>query len=183
MRIFVALDLPEPLIDALGRLQSRLPGGRLVPPDALHLTLAFLSELTDAEVEAAHDALSGLAAPAIDLRLGDPAIFGGRWGQALGLAAAPDPALLQLQSRILSRLHGAGLTPERRRFRPHVTLVRQRAGTDAGKTIAALAGQHPGPARCVSFGLYASHLSPDGAWYDALATYPLTPPPPLNTPS
>ena len=40
MRAFVAIDLPEIVRDVLEDLQERIPAGRLLDPDTLHLTLA-----------------------------------------------------------------------------------------------------------------------------------------------
>lgn len=173
MRLFISLDLPGPLVNDLSRLQDNLPPGRRVDPDNLHLTLAFLGEVPEPEIEAIHDALDSLHAAPIQLTLTEPAIFGGTWGQAVGLTGDGGDALTDLHARVLSRLRGAGAAPERRRFRPHVTLVRLRGGEDAGRMIAALAGRRFGPVACTSFSLMASHLRRESAEYEPLATYPL----------
>lgn len=173
MRLFIALTLPPEALDALTALQARLPSGRLVEEDNLHLTLAFLGERGMDEAEAVTDALDALRAPAVTLSLSGPALFGGRKGQALGLAAEGDAALAGLQARVTARLRGAGLTLERRRFRPHVTLARLRGGADASAGLAALAGARAGPFNCTGFALIESHLRPDGPIYEPLATWPL----------
>src|SRR4051794_24249122 len=53
-RLFVALDLPEPARAALVDWQARALAGRsdlrVVAPDALHVTLAFLGHRPEAEI-------------------------------------------------------------------------------------------------------------------------------------
>jgi 2'-5' RNA ligase len=177
LRLFIALDLPDSARADLALLQERMPVGRLVPEENLHLTLAFLGETGEAEAEAVHDALETLRAPPVPLMLAGPEIFGGRHGQAVAIGADGGPALADLHNRVAARVRGAGLTPERRRFRPHVTLARMKGKADAGPSIAALQGQRLGAFDCDSVGLYASTLHRDGSIHEALAVYPLAPRP------
>ncbi|HJT59363.1 MAG TPA: 2'-5' RNA ligase family protein, partial [Ktedonobacteraceae bacterium] len=64
-RTFIALELDESLRRFLGnmidRLARQLPGVRWVDPAGIHLTLAFLGELSDAQLATAEQA-SGAAA-------------------------------------------------------------------------------------------------------------------------
>lgn len=173
MRVFIALDLPAPLIHDLERLQDRLPPGRRVPAENLHLTLAFLGDQPDAALESVHDALDTLQAAPIEITLGEAAVFGGSWGQAIALRADGGQALQILHDRVLARLRGADIAPERRRFRPHVTLVRLQGRADPTPLLGALTGVRLGPVPCRSFGFYASHLRGSGAEYEELASYPL----------
>lgn len=173
MRLFVALSLPDSAIADLATIQSRLPAGRSVPPENLHLTLVFLGDQDETVLDPLHDALSSLRAAPITLTLSGVADFGGRFGQAIGLAADGGPALLDLQSRIRSRLHGAEIDLERRRFRPHVTLSRLSGNADPAPVLNALIGAKTGPMTITSFGLYHSTLHEQGAYYDALSTYDL----------
>ncbi len=173
MRLFLALTLPDDARDVLAALQERLPSGRLTPEENLHLTLAFLGEHPGDVAEIVDDAMIGLRHPAIALRLHEPAVFGGRQGQAVGLAASGGAALTQLHARILSRLAGTGVTPDRRRFRPHVTLARLPGRADATPLIAALTGPALGPFSCSAFALFQSRLRPDGAEHEVLGLYSL----------
>ena len=65
------------------------------------------------------------------------------------------------------------MAPERRRFRPHVTLFRVRGRQDASRTIAAMNASRLGPATCHAFGLFQSILRPEGALYAPLGLFPL----------
>ncbi|MGP6089182.1 RNA 2',3'-cyclic phosphodiesterase [Antarctobacter jejuensis] len=173
MRLFIALPLPEEARDALDALQTRFSAGRPTPYDNLHLTLAFLGEQSEETAEAVHDALESLRAPAPVLTFSHGAVYGGRHGQAVAIEAEGGAALADLQSRILSRLRSVGVTPDRRRFRPHVTLSRIKGQTDASPLLNTLTGVTLGPYTCPAFALFASHLFRDGAVHDELARYPL----------
>lgn len=177
MRLFIALDLPDAARDQLEQMQARFPSGRPVPWDNLHLTLTFLGEQSEDMAEALHESLETLRAPVQNLTLSGGAVFGGRHGQAVAMTADGGPELHTLQSRIQSRVRGAGLTPERRRFRPHVTLARIGGRANPAPLVALLTGAALGPFTCHAFALYASTLRPDGALHEELARYPLSDPP------
>lgn len=185
MRAFVAIPVPEDIRERLEALQSDLPVGRLADPETFHVTLVFLGEEPVERIEAAHEALESLAAAPFSLRLDGLGTFGGAAPKTLFAAVAPSAPLDTLQRKVRSLLHGAGLMPDRARFRPHVTLARFRPGPGPGSdprsdTDAALArfltrhatfGSAPFPVMEVV--LYRSHLTGDGAIHEALAEYPL----------
>ncbi|WP_323768006.1 RNA 2',3'-cyclic phosphodiesterase [Antarctobacter sp.] len=173
MRLFIALPLPESARTTLEALQARFPTGRAVPFDNLHLTLTFLGEQTEEAAEAVHEGLQTLRSPAQHLTLAGGTVFGGRHGQAIALEANGGADLTTLHDRVLSRLRGAGIAPERRRFRPHVTLARMGGRENAGPVLAVLASASVGPFVCDAVSLYASTLHPDGAIHEELARYPL----------
>lgn len=173
MRLFIALSLPETARATLEALQARFPVGRTVPFDNLHLTLAFLGDRTEEEAEAIHEGLQTLRSPAQRLTLSNGTVLGGRHGQAIALEADGGDDLTTLHNRVLSRLRGAGIAPERRRFRPHVTLSRMGGRENAGPVLAVLASATVGPFVCDAVSLYASTLHPDGAVHEELSRYPL----------
>jgi 2'-5' RNA ligase len=53
VRLFVAAELPEPVVSALVGWRPALAALRPVAPEALHLTLAFLGERSAREASAA----------------------------------------------------------------------------------------------------------------------------------
>ena len=69
LRLFCALRLPD---DTLGRLvrwqHEHLRAGRIVPPENLHVTLAFLGSRPAGDVPAVASALRAAAANAADVR-------------------------------------------------------------------------------------------------------------------
>jgi 2'-5' RNA ligase len=74
-------------------------------------------------------------------------------------------------SRALVR---AGVAPEERAFKPHITLAR--LGRGAGSVepfLARMAGLASPPVTIDAFILFESRLGQEGASYDAVARYPL----------
>ncbi|SHJ15058.1 RNA 2',3'-cyclic phosphodiesterase [Wenxinia saemankumensis] len=124
MRCFVSLPVPEPVARALEAVQEGLPFGRPSDPDQFHVTLAFLGELPDRRVEAAHEALETLRPDPFELHLAHVDRFDREDGRMIWAVPADPAPLAALAARVASRLAGAGIRLERRRYRPHVTLAR-----------------------------------------------------------
>lgn len=185
MRAFIALPLPPSDAEVIEALQDRLPVGRLVPPENLHLTLAFLDDQPHNVLEAVHEALETLLAPAFALDLAEFQSLGGTGGHALALGADGGEALRDLHARIRTRLHGCGLDLPRRRFRPHVTLARlpgRMTPEEQAKLGHFLSREGPFALRDIPvtrFALYRSTLHRAGAIHDILAEYPLSEPLPI----
>jgi RNA 2',3'-cyclic 3'-phosphodiesterase len=170
LRLFVALDLPDAVRDALAGLGAAADQAvwRPVARDALHVTLAFLGSRPPADVDLIAPIVAAEhAAPA--LALGDVLLLPPRRGRVLAVALDDrDGALTDLQARVAGKLAGAGVyTPEARPFRPHVTVARLRPrarpprSTDLRVDAPAFSAQ--------ALTLYASRLHPSGARYDPLA--------------
>jgi 2'-5' RNA ligase len=172
--------MPEAITAALAPVLAALPVGRIVPPENLHLTLAFLGNVPEPLLEEVHFALDALRHPGFDLTLAGLETFGGARPLSLHIVAAPDPALTALHRRIRSRLHGLGLALERRRFAPHVTIARfaramgPEEAARIGRFLAAHADLRLAPFRATAFCLCESILTEAGAHYEVLARYPLT---------
>ena len=178
MRAFLALDIPDDTAAALVRLQSGIPFGRPVPEDNLHLTLAFFEDAPEDGLEALHEMLSALRMPPVEIRFTGLDSFTESQHGLIFADVARNQALQALHDRIASLCRQAGLDLPRRRFRPHVTLMRANRRPDgAGRDrLAASLGARadlPGfSARAVT--LYRSSLGPRGAIHEPLAAYPLS---------
>jgi len=142
VRLFVALELPGDVGEALagwGRAcAARDDALRPVGIDALHLTLAFLGERPEDEVEPLRWALAALAPVApVALALGGPIWLAPRRPHVLACAVGdPAGALAALHARVIVAVAGASSwTPERRPFLPHVTVCRVRGRRHAGGAV------------------------------------------------
>ncbi|CUH84021.1 RNA 2',3'-cyclic phosphodiesterase [Thalassovita mediterranea] len=180
-RLFIALDLPETLRDGLLGVAEGLGIGREVEEENLHLTLAFLDAQADDVLEPLHEGLSDLRLPQVRLQLQGLEVWGGKSPNALVMLAERVPELLHLQEKVAQVVRGAGIDLPRRRFKPHVTLVRFQRGLppDAQARLAAFVlsqGATMMPLEeGVTFSLYQSTLTADGPIYEALASYGLQP--------
>lgn len=176
-RLFVAIDLDANLADALTSIQYGLPGVRWTPPEQLHLTLRFIPEASDAELDELAERLAEIDFAPFELRTGGLGLFLRRQvAEILWYGVESSPELLELQRRVETTAREIGLAGEKRRFEPHVTLARMKDAAPA--RLAEYLKLHENlPAydlRVDEFGLYSSVLRPDGAVHRLLAAYPAT---------
>lgn len=134
-RLFVALDLPDDVRAALaawgGREVARDPEAlRAVRPEGLHVTLCFLGDRSEEEIPEIARIVADRVRP-----VGELAIAGGAWlpprrpGVLVADVADPSGRLAEVQASLAGALEAAGVyAPERRAFRPHVTVARVRRG-------------------------------------------------------
>lgn len=178
LRLFVAVYPPADLVSAM---QSRLaglelPSHRPTPPEQVHMTLQFIGELPERELDATRECLR-LAAEGIEsaelapLRLiGIP-----RRGPTRLIAAETDapPSLLELQRRLAAELESKSRGRRRAHFLPHLTLCRFRTPTRMPRLDLPLS-LPSFPLREVK--LMQSVLRPQGALHSALASLALCQP-------
>jgi len=189
MRLFVALDIPEPVRREVRRrmagLRERLPRARWVNPDVLHLTLLFLGEVPADGVGALADRLRDAVAPfpAMALRLAGAGTFpADRPARVAWLGVAAPPQIVPMQAAVAAAAREALGLPEpsatsgERPYRPHVTLARCPSPWPRGaaeKFAAAFPGETGPPFVATRGVLVESKLSPQGPRYRELAALPL----------
>jgi 2'-5' RNA ligase len=149
-------------------------GLRVLPPESLHVTLAFLGERPEEEAEPIAAALRAVAAPVGALALAEPAWLPPRRPGVLAVDLHDgDGACAGLQRVVADALVALGVfTPEKRAFRPHVTVARVRKGARVDTSVPGI--RDVGTFAASALTLYRSRLGPKGARYDALRRIPLT---------
>ncbi len=168
-RSFLALDLPPA---AQAALRQRVAELKTVPPlkklrwipvKNWHLTLAFLGEQTETCLQqlwqAVNESLAGTPVATANLT----AVSGFPDAKSPILAALVDPAreLLALQAGISSVCREQGVSLDRRRFNPHITLARAQKRQPvcfSGEPLAI-------PVCWSSLTLYTSELTASGSIY------------------
>lgn len=189
IRAFIAIPLPEPLLEQLGRLQGKLEQAvpprsvRWVRPAGIHLTLKFLG---DTPANKLPDIQAALAAVA---RNASPCPFA-----VAGLGCFPNPSrprvvwvgiqepggrLTLLQETIEEAIAPLGFPPEGRGFSPHLTLGRiQRHASrsdvaSVGQVVSQTTVGELGQVPSTHLHLIRSTLKPTGAEYTTLAAFSL----------
>jgi len=125
-RLFFALWPDAAAAAALARLAQevvRVAGGRPVPPEKLHLTLAFLGEVDESRMPLLPDC-ARLRAAGFRLELDRVGSFR-RARVAWAGASAPPRELLGTQAMLAGRLAAAAFSLDEREYTPHLTLARR----------------------------------------------------------
>ena len=167
-RLFVALPLPAEVRDPLVDWQQRELGGgraRLVVPDNLHLTLAFLGSRPVAELDAiegeVREAARAASRPVLSVR-------GYRETRSVGMLVLDDRdgRATALAEAVHVRLERLGVyRREARPWLPHVTVLRFRERPRLRPALPELGAFSPSEAA-----VYHSVLRPGGAQYEILET-------------
>ena len=130
MRLFIAIKLSDAMKDSLIRLENTLYDrgvrGNYTSEENLHLTLAFIGEYPDCEPVL--DALSSVVFSPFELRLEGMGRFGDLWWAGMR-DSAPLTAIVR---RIRRALAENDIPFDRKRFSPHITLIRKAAGEMPG---------------------------------------------------
>lgn len=129
MRLFVAAELPEEMLEALAETQAALRAsvaGRYVAPDQFHVTLAFLGNVDAWCVNDATAALEQACAAhaPFEAQLADFGSFGRRKAATLWQGFAKSATFEALAQDVRSALAQASLTFDAKKFLPHVSLMR-----------------------------------------------------------
>jgi len=123
VRLFIAVKLNEEMRTALTLAQAALRKagvrGRFTPEENLHLTLAFLGERPDPE--SVLDVMADVPFRAFPLRLDGLGCFGDTWWAGL----RESDELAAYAGKLRRALAEAGIPFDRKRFRPHITLLRR----------------------------------------------------------
>ncbi len=162
VRLFCALTLDDEVVGEIREWQASLPPGdyRVVPPENLHLTLAFLGARPAGEIGAIGGELEGAARRAREIVL-RAARYQETGSVGMVVFDDPDGAAASLAADLHARLERLGVyEPERRRWLPHLTVVRFRERPGLVTSPPEL-----GPVSPSGAAVYHSVLRPTGAQY------------------
>lgn len=178
MRVFVALEVPGDVESQLVVQQFLMPVPRKVDRTQFHITLCFMGEMREADLEALHDGLQALHMPVFEVALAGFGMFGKARPTAVWAGVVPCAPLARLAAKVERLAREAGAVVPARKFVPHITLGRFPAmvAEDAARLELAVisgAGFRAGPWAVAELVLYQSILTPDGPRYDELARYGL----------
>jgi len=192
-RLFVALDLPDPVREELAAWQrAALPdidALRPLAPEQLHVTLCFLGYHPERDIERIAAIVTGVESRPVPIRLAADPVPVPRGRPRLFAVEGEGPVAVELQAELSERLVAERFyEPEKRPFWTHVTVARVRSerGTPGNRRrrgrpmrVEAAPARLPAellePFSAVRIALYRSTLRPTGAEYALLAGLDLPP--------
>ena len=136
MILFSALQLPDKLVRDIVRVQRGVAGARWVEPEKLHITTGYYGDLSHDQAEVLDDELAKIRVSAFDLQLEGAGHFGGLEPRALWLGVKSSPPLAALHEKCRAAARRAGVTMEKRKYMPHVTLAYLREFPPIDRVIA-----------------------------------------------
>ncbi len=188
IRSFLAVDLNLQTARNVADFQRALAercreaGARVswVPPQNLHVTIAFLGQVTESMVDALSSVLAPVAAvPPFDVNCSGVGAFPDEHRPRVIWVGVETPGgeLEDLHSRVAGILGATGFNLDDKPFRSHVTIGRVREAGEDGLAACLLAGAPAeggfGRTRVGDLACYRSDLDPRGADYHLLWRLPL----------
>ena len=133
MRLFIAINLSDAMKDSLSAVQDEMYArgvrGNFTPTENMHLTLAFIGEYPDKEHMS--EVLSSVTFSSFTISLSGLGCFRDLWWAGME-ESAPLAAVVRRIRRVLAE---NGIPFDRKRFSPHITLIRKASGTMPGVQI------------------------------------------------
>ena len=180
IRTFIAISLPEPVLEAIVAAQEKLKESglkiRWVRKEGIHLTIKFLGDIERDDVEKIRGAMEQATSAFSHFRLqGDGVgVFPNfKRPRVAWVGVSGDIEILRtLHGDLESQLGNLGFPKEKRPFKGHLTLGRVKGRLDPTKlrdAFEALGNFRTGPFTVQSIVLFQSDLRPDGAVYRRLA--------------
>ena len=181
VRLFVAARIPDDrlaqLDELVAPLRAKLQNARWTTPDNQHLTLKFLGDCPEEHLGAIEQTCGMVAAgctPGV-VSLTGLGAFPSETRIRVLWAGVHDPdGVLGAAAADLERaFEPLGFPSEGRPYRPHLTLARFKIPVPLKSGFPAIDTSDIEPFGSDELVLYRSHLSPNGARYEVLRTFPL----------
>jgi len=192
MRLFVALDIDAPIRARIAQFMDGVrgfaPDARWVSAESLHVTLKFIGEWPAERLDELKRALVGIRGQPAEITFSGTGFFPTpKSARVFWIGIEAGPELASLAGAVDAATSALGVESEKRTFAPHLTLARtgsgrpQRVSSDRTcpsfrrlqEKLAAMPAPAFGTMSPREFFLYESKLSPKGAVYAKLQSFPL----------
>ena len=171
-RLFVAIRPPEEVRQTLLGLMGGLSDLRWQSDNQLHLTLRFIGEVERPVADDVAAELCRIRFEPFSIALDGVGKFERRRSGALWAGVRPKEPLKALAAKVERACQSAGLDPEQRAYRPHITLARwSGAAVNVDRYLDRHGGLASEPWEVEEFTLFESRLGQGGAHYEAVANY------------
>ncbi len=185
MRAFIAIELPQEIRETLGRLQQKLKAAgadvKWVEPKNIHLTLKFLGEIDEQNLDRINSALEEICRTRklFVITLSSLGAFPNTISPRViwvGISQG-DSEVKEIAQAVEVHLETIGFPKENREFSSHITIGRTRSSKnrqDLAKTISELSLKPLKDQFLVTkITLFKSTLTPHGPIYEILQEFQL----------
>ncbi len=183
MRGFLAVELPEEILAGVIRFKRECEAVqrkdiKYVEDGNLHITLKFLGEITDKQLEGLRAGLASVSAPAGAVTIAGTGAFPGlKNPKVLWIGVREDgsgclSSLFRQADAVCSK---HGVPREERPFRPHLTFARVKGivHNDLKSAVGSRSGDNFGSFVPDEFCLFQSRLTENGPVYTKIAVFPI----------
>jgi RNA 2',3'-cyclic 3'-phosphodiesterase len=194
MRIFIALDIDDEIRHRialfLDGVRGFAPDARWVSAESLHVTVKFVGEKSEDDVEKIKQSLATITADAFALTFRGYGFFPSvRAPRVFWIGIEPEPKLTASAAFVDERLAQIAIAKEEHAFTPHLTLARGAGGSGSPRwhkgdspnrsfqqlqeKLAVRPAPEFGTMTVRDLFLFQSQLSPSGSRYTKLAAFAL----------
>ncbi len=174
-RLFTAIEFPDDVRAELRQLHLPMPNARWLRPEDYHLTLRFAGDINNSLAEEFAANLAAIDTNAFEIRLSGLGAFGGNDPHNVWAGVEPSHELELLARAHEKAARAAGLTPDTRMFKPHVTLARLKysSAEAVARFFTRFGGYRSEPIYVSEFVLMSSKPMTGGGPYGAVENFPL----------
>ena len=171
MRTFIAIDLPEEIKSRIADVSEQFSasGIVIVHPDVMHISLHFLGERSDDEIEKIKDAMGELRAKPFRIEIKELGVFTPDYLKVIfAKVAAGREECGDVYNQLSASMSARGFQLEQRDYTPHVTIARIKRLKDKRRILALIdeySNEGFGSFEAASVKLKASELTEDGPIY------------------
>ena len=176
LRLFLAIPIPVSIGERLSMLEADVPGASWRSAEQFHLTLRFIGEVDEAIARDIDLETGRIRMAPFEISLAGVGSFGGKEPNALWAGVDAPPDLPRLASLCEMAVRNAGLPPEGRKYKPHVTVAYLHGTLDheVAHFLTDATDFRTEPFWVDHFCMYSSRATRAGSHYVEEAVYPLT---------
>jgi RNA 2',3'-cyclic 3'-phosphodiesterase len=173
VRTFIALELSPEIRGEIGKIQADLRQCQakltLVDPELIHITLKFIGEVGDKDLEKVIRALEEVRSEPFTIGVSGVGVNNPRSPRVVWARIDPAEPCKTLNDRIEAALEPLGIAREKRPYTPHATIARVREHDRSLETVIAPHANRPfGECSIDRFSLKKSTLTPKGPVYETI---------------